>query len=53
MLRKEFDLKHRLNNFYQIKKNIKKKDLLKKIRATETPRFKPYIKLHGKKFILE
>lgn len=42
-----------LDNFYQIKKNIKKKDLLKKIRATETPRFKPYIKLHGKKFILE
>lgn len=42
-----------LNNFYQIKKNIKKKDLLKKIRATDTPGFKPYIKLHGKKFILE
>ncbi len=42
-----------LNNFYQINKNIKKKDFLNKIRATDTPNFKPYIKLYGKKFILE
>jgi len=42
-----------LNNFYQIKKNIKKNDFLNKIRATGTPKFKPYIKLYGKKFILE
>tara|TARA_B100000035_G_scaffold289659_1_gene276188 strand:- start:147 stop:827 length:681 start_codon:yes stop_codon:yes gene_type:complete len=42
-----------LNNFYQIDKNIKKNDLLNKIRATDTPKFKPYLKLHGKKFILE
>ena len=42
-----------LNNFYQINKNIKKIDFLNKIRATDTPKFKPYIKLHGKKFILE
>lgn len=42
-----------LNNFYQINKNIKKIDFLNKIRATGTPKFKPYIKLHGKKFILE
>ncbi len=27
--------------------------LLNKIRATDTPGFKPYIKLYGKKFILE
>ena len=42
-----------LNNFYQINKNIKKNDFLNKIRATDTPKFKPYIKLYGKKFILE
>ena len=42
-----------LNDFYQINKNIKKNDFLNKIRATDTPKFKPYIKLHGKKFILE
>ena len=42
-----------LNNFYQINKNIKKNDFFKKIRATDTLKFKPYIKLYGKKFILE
>ena len=42
-----------LNNFYQKNKNIKKNDFFKKIRATDTPKFKPYIKLYGKKFILE
>ncbi len=42
-----------LNNFYHINKNIKKNDFLNKIRATNTPKFKPYIKLYGKKFILE
>ena len=42
-----------LNDFYQINKNIKKKDFLNKMRATDTPKFKPYIKLYGKKFILE
>ena len=42
-----------LNNFNQINKNIKKNDFLNKIRATDTPKFKPYIKLYGKKFILE
>jgi len=42
-----------LDKFYIINKNIKKKDFLNKIRATDTPKFKPYIKLYGKKFILE
>ena len=42
-----------LNDFYQINTNIKKNDFLNKIRATDTPKFKPYIKLYGKKFILE
>jgi len=49
-LRKNKDL----DKFYIINKNIKKKDFLNKIRATNTPKFKkPYIKLYGKKFILE
>ena len=42
-----------LNKFYEINKNIKKNDFLIKIRATDTLKFKPYIKLYGKKFILE
>tara|TARA_Y100000590_G_scaffold357206_2_gene411925 strand:- start:678 stop:1364 length:687 start_codon:yes stop_codon:yes gene_type:complete len=42
-----------LNKFYEIKKNIKKKIFLNKIRATYTSKFKPYIILHGRKFILE
>ena len=42
-----------LNNFYIIDKDIGKKDLLRKIRATKTSKFKPYINLYGKKFILE
>ena len=42
-----------LDKFYIINKNIKKKDFLNKIRATDTSKFKPYIKLYGKKFILE
>ena len=42
-----------LNKFYEINKNIKKNDFLNKIRASNTDKFKPYINLHGKKFILE
>ena len=42
-----------INNFYQINKNIKKNDFLNKIRATDTPNYKPYIKLYGKNFYLE
>tara|TARA_B100000902_G_C26975585_1_gene747615 strand:+ start:53 stop:778 length:726 start_codon:yes stop_codon:yes gene_type:complete len=42
-----------LEKFYILKKNIQKKDLLRKIRATNTVKFKPYINLHGKRFILE
>ena len=45
-------LRH-LNKFYEINKNIKKNDFLNKIRASNTTEFKPYIKLYGKKFILE
>ena len=40
-----------LNRFYEIKKNISKVDLKKKLRATITKNFKPYIVIHNKKFI--
>ena len=50
---KKFHSIKKLNNFYQIDKNIKKKDLIKKIKATNTSKFKPYILLHGKKIILK
>ena len=42
-----------LNKFYEIKNNISRKIFFKKIRATQTKNFKPYIFIHGKKFILE
>tara|TARA_Y100001970_G_scaffold189806_1_gene230728 strand:- start:6590 stop:7282 length:693 start_codon:yes stop_codon:yes gene_type:complete len=42
-----------LNKFYEIKKHISKRDLINKIRATNTIKFKPYLYIHGKKFILE
>ena len=41
-----------LNKFYKINKNISKKRLFNKIRATDTKKFKPYIMLHNKKFVL-
>ena len=41
-----------LNNFYEIKKSASKKEILNKIRATNTKNFKPYVILHNKKFIL-
>ena len=42
-----------LNKFYQIDTNLNKKDFFHKIRATNTPRFKPYVIIYGKKFFLE
>tara|TARA_A100001011_G_scaffold376766_1_gene439734 strand:+ start:479 stop:1171 length:693 start_codon:yes stop_codon:yes gene_type:complete len=42
-----------LNKFYEIKKNIGRKDLENKIRATNTSKFKPHMFIHGRKFILE
>lgn len=42
-----------LNDFYEIKKNISANDLLKKIRATYSNKFKPYVVIHNKKFILD
>jgi len=42
-----------LKKFYVIRKNITKKDFLRKIRATSTDYYKPCVYLYGKKFILE
>ena len=42
-----------LNRFYEIKKNISERDLINKIRATNTTKFKPYMYIHGEKVILE
>ena len=39
-----------LNKFYEINLKYNKKKLLKKIRATNTKDFKPYVVFHGKKF---
>ena len=41
-----------LDKFYEIKKNEKKKNFIKKIRSTVTDYHKPYIKLRKKKFYL-
>ena len=41
-----------LNKFYEIKKDVSKKEILNKIRATNTKKFKPFIILHSKKFVL-
>mgnify|MGYP001239876794 CR=1 FL=1 len=46
-------LRKELNLLYKIDKNIKKKDLKKRIAATNTKNFKPYILLHGYKFTLD
>ena len=42
-----------LSKFYEIDRNISKKKFLKKMRATYTSKFKPFIFLYGKKFIPE
>lgn len=47
---KKIRKKKHLDKFYKINKNLPKKQLLRKIRATNTFNYKPYILLHGKKF---
>ena len=47
---KKIDKLKDLNKFYEIKGNCSKLELEKKIRATNTKLFKPYIYLHKKKF---
>lgn len=49
---KKLITKKDLEKIYLINKNISKKDFLKQIRATKTKFFKPFISIHGKKFIL-
>ena len=42
-----------LNKFYKIDKKIRKKDFNRKLKATIINNHKPYLILHGKKFILD
>lgn len=41
-----------LNNFYEIKKNITKNNLEKKIKSTVINDFKPFVSLHNRRFYL-
>ena len=41
-----------LNKFYKINIKISKKEFLRKIHATNTSQFKPFIILHGHRFLL-
>ena len=43
--------KNNLDKFYEIRKNISKNDIIKKIRATNKEKFKPYLLIHNHKFI--
>tara|TARA_B100002019_G_scaffold292024_1_gene313915 strand:+ start:6404 stop:7081 length:678 start_codon:yes stop_codon:yes gene_type:complete len=45
--------KKHLDKFYQINIKINKKDFIKKIRCTNTKKFKPYVVLFGKTFLLK
>lgn len=46
-------LRRDLEKLYIINKNIKKIKLQNRIRATNTDKFKPYLLLHGYKFVLD
>ena len=50
---KKFYTMKMLDKFYEINCKITKKNLLKKIKSTVIGKHKPYIVLHGKKFILQ
>jgi len=50
---KILNTKKKLNHLYEVKKNVKKKTFKKILRSTVTKKFKPYIMLHEKKFILD
>ena len=41
-----------INKFYKINIKISKKEFLRKIHATNTSQFKPFIILHGHRFLL-
>jgi len=42
-----------LNRFYEIKKNITKEELKRKVRATFTKKYKPYFFINNKKIIIK
>ena len=42
-----------LEKFYEINFKISKKNFLKKLKSTVIGKHKPYIVLHGKKFIFQ
>jgi len=42
-----------LNKFYEIKKNITKEELKRKVRATFTKKYKPYFFINNKKIIIK
>ena len=50
---KKIKSKSDLDNFYIINKNITKKNLQNKLRATITKNFKPYIIIYNKKFYIK
>ena len=50
---KKITTRQDLNNLYCIKKNITKKQLRRIIHATYTEKFKPFVMIHKRKFILE
>jgi len=50
---KKLYTKKNLNDLYLIDIDVKKKHFRKIIKSTITDRFKPYILLHGKKFVYE
>ena len=50
---KKLYTKNDLNNLYLIDVNVKKKYFQKILKSTITEKFKPYIVLHGKKFVYE
>ena len=45
-------LRKDLEKLYKIDKHINKKELIKRVRATNTKKYKPYIMVHGYKFVL-
>ena len=49
---KKLYLRKELNKLYKIKKNTKKNELKRIIRATNYKNFKPYLVLGGEKFVL-
>jgi len=50
---KKIKVRTKLDEFYRVSTNISKRNFLKKLRATKTQNFKPYILLHSKKFELK